>query len=356
MSLQLLNTALIYPDGTIRNARGQVVCQDNIDEKLLLNSMQERILNTTGMEVDITTLTEIKRSVVKQKFYEIAIADYVPVVVGEGAFASNLLLYREFSTGEDFESGNINMAANNARLAETDVAVDSLDIKIINWAKVLGYTIFELEQASRAGNWSLIEAKERSRYKNWVLGLQKIAFTGSAINPDVLGLLTQTGVTSNLTLITEPISDMDTTAFAAFVAGALSAYQSNCNFTAYPSKFIIPATDYNGLAAPVSEAFPINSKLEFLENAFKTITNNPNFKILPLAYAQQDKNDNTNRYTLTTDDQDSIQMNIPVDYTTTIQDTTNGFQWQSAAYGQYSGVLLGRPLETLYFDYDTLTT
>ena len=44
-------------------------------------------------------------------------------------------------------------------------------------------------------------------------------------------------------------------------------------------------------------------------------------------------------------------VNIPVDYTSTLANSINGFNWQNAAYGQFTGVKVYRPKEVLYFDY-----
>jgi hypothetical protein len=43
-------------------------------------------------------------------------------------------------------------------------------------------------------------------------------------------------------------------------------------------------------------------------------------------------------------------MDIPVDITVTQPNTLNNFQFQDAAYGQYTGVAAYKPLEVLYFD------
>jgi hypothetical protein len=43
-------------------------------------------------------------------------------------------------------------------------------------------------------------------------------------------------------------------------------------------------------------------------------------------------------------------MSIPLDYTTTIIDTYNGFNYTSTAYGQYTGILVTKPQEIYYLD------
>ncbi len=83
---------------------------------------------------------------------------------------------------------------------------------------------------------------------------------------------------------------------------------------------------------------------------------NPNFQILPVAYADKTNNAdvtalNKNRYTLLRYDEDSVRMDIPLDYTNTMANTINGMNYQNAGYGQFTGVKAYRPLEMLYFDW-----
>ncbi len=340
----------------ILNSQGKPLLLNQREQarSMALQRQYDRELrNALGYEVNITTLSTIIKRVVEQKFFTIMPADYVPIKVGEGAWSSEIVTYRDFSIGGDFETGVINTAAADSRLAETDAGVDAVHVPIINWAKQVSWSFFDLQLAAKSGNWDLVTSKERSRKKNWDLGIQKIAFLGSALNTNVMGLLTQSGVNSNTALITGYINAMSYTDFATFVAGVIGAYRTNCNYTAMPTHFIIPELDYDGLAAPVSAQFPVNSKLEYLTNAFKTITRNGNFKILPCAYADEINNTlGLNRYTLLNYDEDTIRMDIPVDYTNTLQNTINGFQFQNVGYGQFTGVQAYRPLEVLYFDFD----
>ena len=44
-------------------------------------------------------------------------------------------------------------------------------------------------------------------------------------------------------------------------------------------------------------------------------------------------------------------MDIPNDYTTTLQDTIEGFTYSSAAYATFTGAKAYRPKEMLYFDW-----
>ncbi len=331
----------------------------NAVETQLANNAQTEIhtkFNALGFDISITTLTAIIKRITTQKFATIDFANYVPVVVGEGAWSQNLLKYRTYSVSDNFEQGILNMGANNSALAKADTAVDSVNIDIKNWGFEINYSLMELNFAAKSGNWNLIESKERARKTAWDLGVQRTAFLGMETDTTIKGLLTLSDVNSNTALITKYISSMNTTEFQALVSGIVQAYRSNVNYTAMPTHFIIPEADYNGLASPTSEDFPIKTKLQYLQEMFVTITMNKNFKILPNFYGNQAQNAtvsglNKNRYVLENYDQDSFSMDIPVNYTATQQNSLNNFNWQNVGYGQFTGVNTYRPAELLYFDW-----
>ena len=62
------------------------------------------MLNDTGISQVIDTLTYVSGKLVEQKFYEIPFADYVPTVIGEGAFSDEMLYYTNFADSEGFEA------------------------------------------------------------------------------------------------------------------------------------------------------------------------------------------------------------------------------------------------------------
>lgn len=314
------------------------------------------MLNALGYEVAITTLTTITKKVSEQKFFEIAPADYLPVRVGEGTWSTNLTTYRSFDAADEFETGIINTGGNNSRLASADAAVDSLNIKVFPWAKSIGYSIFDLEFAAKSGNWDLVSAKEKARLRNFQLGIQRIAFLGAnglnAAGGSCLGLLNQAGITTNTTVITKAISSMSTAELKVFTGAIIEAYRTNCARTVWPSHFIIPESDYNGMASQASPDFPIKSTLQLLEEMFQIITRNKSFKILPLAYGDAAYNSlGKQKYVLLNYDEESVRMDLPLDYTTTLANSMDNFSFQNAGYAQFTGVLSYRPLEMLYFQY-----
>jgi hypothetical protein len=330
------------------------------------NHPQTPFMNALGYEVAVTTLTTVVKKVSEQSFYEISPAEAFPVVVGQGTYSSNLTTFRSFSAGDEFESGVINTGSNNARLAQSNAAVDSLNIKVNNWGKGYGWTIFDLELAAMSGNWDLVSALERSRKENWDLGIQRVAFLGArgqnGAGGSCLGLFNQAGIAFNGSLITQSISSMTYTQLATLQQGLIKAYQINNGYTRMPSHFIIPTDDFNGLAAQTSPQFPIKSTLQVLEEGFKIITRKPDFKILPNAYASVSNAGGavlsgvsgqvaTGLYTLLNYDEQALRMDIPLDYTTTLANSLDNFMFQNAAYGQFTGVLAYKPLEMLYLGY-----
>lgn len=322
---------------------------------LRLNAAGDTADSATGYQIVTDTLTYIKKQISEQKFYEVAPADYIPVAVGDGAFAANILTNRTYMVADDFESGNIRTGGGNSRLSAVDVAIDSKTMKVINWAKAIDYSIFDIEQALVANNWDPIEQKHRARKKNWDLGLQKIAFLGSSVDAtSVPGFLNNTQINVDTSTIIKSISSMSAAEFATFVQNILAVYFANTNSTVLPTNFVIPYSDYLGLMTPVSSTYPNIPKFNYLDQAFKALCG-PNFKILPLAYADATNNTsygiNKQIYQLYRYDAESVRMDIPVDYTTTQPNTINNFQFEDVAYGQYTGVGFYRALEALQFRY-----
>lgn len=348
----------------ITNSKGEPIvltAQEQYHADFIQRQLNERHANSLGYEISITTLTQIMKKITEQKFFEVAPADYLPVKVGEGAWSTFLTTYRSFDIADQFETGVINTGGQNSRLASADAGVDSLNIKVYPWAKSIGWSIFDLEFAARSGNWDVVSAKEKSRKKNWDLGIQRVAFLGArgsnGVGGACLGLLNQPGVTVNTTVIQKKISSMTTSELKVFTAAVVEAYRDNCARTAWPTHFIIPESDYNGLASQASPDFPIKSTLQLLEEMFQVITKKPGFKILPLSYADAPYHTDVAAiagkqvYTLLNYDEESVRMDIPLDYTNTLANSLDNFNFQNVGYGQFTGVLAYRPLEMLYFQY-----
>ena len=355
---------LKVPTPVILNSRGEPVkltAKEQFHADYVQRQLNERHANSLGFEVNVTTLTTISKKITEQKFFEIPPADYLPVRVGEGTWSTNLTTYRSFDIAGEFEAGIVNTGGGNDRLAMADTGVDSLNIKVYPWGKGIGWSIFELEYAAKSGNWDIVSAREKARKRNWDLGIQRVAFLGaSGMNGAAgtcLGLLNQVGITENTTVIQKAISTMTPTELKVFTYQVVEAYRNNVNRTAWPTHFIIPESDYNGLASQASPDFPIKSTLQLLEEMFQTMCRNKSFKILPLAYGDVQYHSDVATiatkqvYTLLNYDEESLRMDIPLDYTNTLANSIDNFTFQNVGYGQFTGVLAYRPLELMYFTY-----
>lgn len=360
------------PAGTpiFKNSAGKDVVLSPIAQ-VICNEIQKRV-NALGLEVNITTLTTLMKKVSEQKYFELTPSRFIPVNVGEGAWSTNLVTWRSFLVGDSFTKGLINLGSNNGRLAVVNAAVDTVVTKVYNWATEIGWTIFELETAAKANNWDLVTNLEKSRKKAWDLGVQQVAFLGipgfngvASTPAQCMGLLNLQGIYTDTTTITGPLTAMVPTNFAAFCGVILQVFRNNCNASAWPNRFVVPESDYLGLATPASPQFITegSTKKEVLERALGIMTGfdgqdgRGKFEILPCkygdgAFASQFGGDSANEvYALYNYNEESFRMNIPVDYTSTLANSLNNIQFQNGAYGQFTGVTSLRPLEMVYFKY-----
>lgn len=352
----------------VKNKAGKDVTLNKMEQAIAMG-LEQQIRNNVGLsqffkvqnsalgfEIPITTLTTIVKAVSEQKFYTVAPAEFLPVRSGQGAWGQQLTTYLSYKIGGQFEDGIINTGGNNSRLSSATTGIEAKNVQIFNWAMENTWTLIEIQQAAKSGNWDLITALEESRKTDWDLGIQRVAFLGArgqdGTNGNCLGLLNQPGITNNLSIITQKISAMSSSQLKTFIGAIYEAYRLNCNRTCKPTHFAVPESDFNGMTTQVSADFPIKTVYELVLEAFVAITGNKDFKLLSLAYGDAAYNDlGVQRYALYNYDEKSLRMDLPVDYTNTMANTLNGFQFQNAAYGQFTGVVAYRPLEMLYFSY-----
>jgi hypothetical protein len=342
----------------IKNATDAL--QAEVDAKL----PRLQLNNALGAKIDINTLTAIRQDTVKQVFYEVKPSEFVDVKVGQNAYADDILTYKSYVTGDDFAKSLYMSGSHMGRVSQSDAKVEGVRFPYAYFIQEIKYNLVELAQATRSGNWSLIQAKEEARLKTWQLGIQKTAFLGQeADNMD--GILTQSGVTSNTTLIPDFLSALSDDNFITAVSGLCSLFFNNSNATVLPNIFVMPMNDKLALTAPIviGTTGTATTRIEYLEKTLKMVTGNPNFEVKGLAYCQKDRNTGVlgsgsglNRYALYRKNPETLIMDIPIDYVTTLYDTIQGFEYQSVAHGQFSGVQLFRTPEVLYFDHSEAFT
>lgn len=310
-----------------------------------------KIKNSLGTEVDITTLTDVLQGVVDQKFYEVNIADYMNINVGQGAWNEALLKWRSFDLQNPaIEDGDLELG--RGKISSVDTGVDAISIPLQRWGKKAEYTLFEMKMASQTRVWDVVQSLERAKRRNFDLGLQRMAFLGHRQKTDMKGLLNQSGVTVNTDLIQKKLADMTSAELTAFASKVLGVYYNNSASTTLPNTFVIPADDYLGLTSPYSPDFPgSGTRLEILNKAFKEACGD-DFKILKSAYSSQDNNDLAkNRYALYHRDADNLSLFLPIPFTTALQGTLDNFNFTSISYAQYGPVVLLREKTMLYMDY-----
>lgn len=315
--------------------------------------------DTLGYQYTIQTTTLIRARTVDQKFYKVSVADKVPVSVGEGAWLENIKTNLVYQAGQDFETGLIGNATSSAKISKIDVGTAPKTQVIKTWAKGYDYSVPDVNKALASNNWDVVSARMRALKENWDLGIQKTAFLGLKSDlTNVPGLLTQQGLSSaNTSVITKNISSMSYTEFQSLVSAILAAYWANSNNTVLPDAFEIPMSDFLGLGAFVSPQFPNISMYDALLKVFQQLTGNPNFSIYGLAYGDAANNagyvsaGGKYRYVLYRRDPESVRMDIPVDFILTAPNTGDNFMWDGVGYGQFTGTVVFREPEMLYFDH-----
>lgn len=329
---------------------------NNQDERIFMNSNGAIDPSSAGMQYITDSLSFIRSKVIEQKFYEIPIADFMPVDVGEAAWGSEVIQNLTFQSGGDFYAGDVNANPSAGRTPEVNAYLQPIRMPTQLWGKGTSWTLLEIKQAAMMNNWDAIKSKVDSLKKDWVLGIQKQAFLGHPTIPTQTGLLTNPNVTINTALIPEPLCKMTVTELRSFIKSILGAYWNNSNNTAMPDTFLMPTYDYLGLADFVGDTTVVNpliTKIEVLIKMFREMTDNPNFKIRHTAYNQATRNSkfiNKDRYVLYRNDPETLKMSIPIDFTLLEAGTGDYWNWQQKAYGQYAGVLITRHPEVLYLD------
>ena len=312
--------------------------------------------NNSAYKQTIDTLTFIDSKIIEQKFYEIKnIPDFVDIETGRGGVSETIMNYSTFDTVGGFETGNFGSGVDFEKTASADIVIDTKTFYRQAWKKSVTYNLFDVSQANQAKVINIIEGKLKARKKNWDLGIQETIFLGSKENENITGLLNNDSVNVDTTSITKSLSSMSAEEFNNFIATIPNKFYLNANRTCMFNRMIIPASDYNGLASQMSATFPMKTKLEVLEEAFKATVagyGETDFKILPLGYADASMNGkNKNIYVLYRKDIDTLIYDLALDYTTTAFNTLNSFDFCNIAYGMYGSVNILRPQEVLYFQY-----
>lgn len=321
-----------------------------------LSSMNGIVNNASGIGAQLglaqisSTLTQIIGGVVDSLYYELdgqKLSDFARIEVGTGAYAQELLQYAVNFTG-NVNDGWIEPTADGiTKDSNSSIQIGALRIKNHFWRKDYSVTN-ELVNMARvnAETFSIIETKERSRKKQYDLAIQQAFFFG--FGDGTTGLLNQTGVTVDTTLMTAPLATMTDTQFQTFLATVGSTYAKNTNYTVRFNRMMIPSSDYYSLGQPFGQ-FGL-SRLEVLEDSLKRVVGG-DFKIVHTTY-----NDNANaagngaRYVFYNTDPDNLCAFMPVPYTPMPLFPQGSLDLLSQAHAQFIPPYLKRTNSLLYAD------
>lgn len=305
---------------------------------------------TAGVIQTVDTITDIVQGVVEAKYYELAgqtPSDFVDVQVGRGAYMGQLFQYTSEYVGAPFEQCIINPKSTGIHNdAVADIAVDGISVPNNFYRQKYSISQEELKMAAanRVG-FDVIEQKEKSRAKNWQLGIQNVLFNGLG-DGRTFGLNTQTGVTTSSTLLPTAIESMTTTQIRNFASTALADAFANSNYTVMPNRWLMPTRTYLALGVPFDTSFAYKTIKDVLEDAFKQAGAPSDFKIVHSMYNNDAASNGKGLHAFyNTED---VVMYIPKDYTPHPLYAQGALDMISDAEGQFTGVWVKRPGAFLY--------
>lgn len=309
---------------------------------------QNSIFNNPGIEMDITTTTQIMGRVLETNYYELngqKLSDFVPIEVGTGAFSTKLLQAAATAAGTDFKACLINPTAGALKLdGNTDIEVGNLEYPNNFFRDTYSITKEGAEIASRARiPFNVVEQKEKARKKKFDLGLQDAWFLG--LDDGVsFGLLNQPAAVTNTSFITKDLSAMTDVEFSTFVAGIRALYDNVTNSTAMFNRLLVPQQEYFKLDRIYGE-FGL-SRRGILDDVLKENGG----KVVYARYATGAGTGGVNRYALYKHDPDYIEGFLPLPYTPSPLYAQGAFDMISNAMAQFVTPQVKRSNTLIYLD------
>lgn len=307
---------------------------------------------TVGLDQIITTTTDIIAGTVDTLYYELngqKLSDFVPIEVGKGAYATQLLQYAVNYKANAGKQGLVNPTANGiAKDANSTLQVGTFTMynNFWRWTYEVSNELVNIARVN-AETFSIIEENEKARKKVWDLMLQDAWFNGFGDGKSY-GLLNAPDVSINTTLITAKLSAMTDAQFETFLGAAGGAFGTNSNYTVTFNRLLVPTSDYYALTKPYGQ-YGLN-RLQVLEDAFKRIAGG-DFKVVHAKYADTANAAGTGaRYVFYNADADNICSYLPVPYTPMPLFPQGSLDLISQAHGQFITPYVKRTGAVLYAD------
>ncbi len=309
---------------------------------------------TAGVIQIVDTVTAIIDGVVEAKYYTVdgRLSDYVNIdASGRGAYAGEIFQFTGAYVGAPFKECIINptsMGIHNDPTA--DVAVDGIRIRNNFYRQKYGVSQEALKMAAvNRTTFDLIDLKEKSRKKNWDLGLQDTVFIGLG-DGRTFGLLNQPGVTINTSLFPNSLINMTTAQLKTLAGSLMSTAFANSNYTIKPNRWLMPTSTFMALGVPYGDTFGMPTVIQVLENAFKQAGAPSDFRIVHSIYNETAGVGGTKRHVFYNTDSDALIMHTPKPYTPHPLYAAGALDMISDAEGQFTGVWLKIPGSMLYAD------
>lgn len=307
---------------------------------------------TVGLDQIITTTTDIIAGTIDTLYYELngqKLSDFVPIEVGKGAYATQLLQYAVNYKANAGKQGLVNPTANGiAKDANSTLQIGTFTMynNFWRWTYEVSNELVNIARVN-AETFSIIEENEKARKTVWDLMLQDAWFNGLGDGKS-FGLLNAPDVSVNTTLITAKLSAMTDTQFEIFLGAAGGAFGTNSNYTITFNRLLIPTSDYYALTRPYGQ-YGLN-RLQVLEDSFKRIAGG-DFKIVHAKYAETANAAGTGaRYVFYNADADNICSYLPVPYTPMPLFPQGSLDLISQAHGQFITPYVKRTGAVLYAD------
>lgn len=314
--------------------------------------MENAILNGRGYLAGETTLTALATRVRKTQYYTISnLRDYVDIEVNRGGLADQVLNFTISDVAGDYRDGFAS-TAENAKIPVVDIQIGTMLYRRHIWNKIVQYRYIDAEQAGdNRMPFDIIEAKTEALKRHFDLTLQTMIFVGD-LELGITGLLNNPNITIDSATLPTNLSSLTSAQINEIVGQMLTKY-TDANFqTAFPNRLLVPFGAYLGLSSATSAEFPIKTKMDFLEDSFKQMTGNGDFKILPLAYANGNNQYNTtgkDTYVLYRKDIDTLAYDLAKPFDMRGWNSPNNYDFQNVGYGMLGGTNIFRPLEVMYF-------
>lgn len=302
--------------------------------------MKVEVINSTGYEQQISTLTALKAEIVDQKVYDKQLSDFITVGT-EGGYSDSITYFtNEYVGALDGKSASGDGVAGQG--SNVDYKIEKKIVKIDEWMKGYDVSETEMNQAVQGINRSAIVSKEKSLEAIKKSFLVRRAFEGDSVHE---GLLTLSTVSTDVTTMPTKLSNMTIAQIKVAIPDMYSAYRSGNNFTADASVLLMGEEERIKLSKIYSDQFGI-SNLEIVRKQLAEITGNANFAIVGVRYADAaQRSDGDNLFMLY--NKDVVEMQLPVEKEMI---WPQGFNTRADKKVRVSEVYITRPQEALYFE------